>query len=70
MHPEGKVMVLKIRAEGNPGHLLQIFTMGEEKEKVGGWEFGDEVVFWKWMGNDLLAVVTRTEVFHLFYKEP
>ncbi|KAJ1548234.1 hypothetical protein HK096_008280 [Nowakowskiella sp. JEL0078] len=57
MNPAAKVIALKA------GRQLQIFNL-EMKTKVKSHEMSEEVVFWKWITNNSLGVVTATSAFH------
>jgi hypothetical protein len=66
---------LPVRADAallnNDGHtialrkdfMLQIFNI-EMKTKVDGTELREQVLFWKWIKNNILAIVTPTDVYH------
>lgn len=53
--------------ESGKGHILQIFNM-DKKEKLKHIEFPENIVFWRWVADDLLAVVTTSSVFHISLK--
>lgn len=42
---------------------LQIFNI-EMKSKMKGHTMNEDVVFWKWISLNTLALVTETSVFH------
>jgi clathrin heavy chain len=42
---------------------LKIFSI-EHKKKLKNYQIPDQVVFWKWISNNTLALVTATSVFH------
>jgi len=57
MNPKEQVLALK--AQQN----LQIFSI-EHRKKLKGYSTNDQVVFWKWISNNSLALVTPTSVLH------
>ena len=42
----------------------------EKKEKLNNLEFQDNIVFWRWVADDVLAVVTATTVYHVSIARP
>jgi len=69
MHIKENIVALKANIEGGKGHILQIFNM-EKKQKLSNIEFPDNIVFWRWVAEDLLAVVTTTSVYHVSIAKP
>jgi clathrin heavy chain len=69
MNLKENVVALKAPIEGNKGHILQIFNM-DKKEKLSNIEFAENIVFWKWVAEDILAVVTTTSVYHVSIAKP
>lgn len=67
MNPASKVIALKGKAgtEGTAASqkTLQIFNI-EMKSKMKAHIMQDDVVFWKWISPNTLALVTETSVFH------
>ncbi|XP_017540025.2 clathrin heavy chain 1 isoform X4 [Pygocentrus nattereri] len=57
MNPASKVIALKA------ARTLQIFNM-EMKSKVKAHTMTDEVMFWKWISINTIALVTDTAVYH------
>uniref|UniRef100_A0A5S6QG16 Clathrin heavy chain n=1 Tax=Trichuris muris TaxID=70415 RepID=A0A5S6QG16_TRIMR len=57
MNPVSRVLALKA------GKTLQIFNI-DMKSKVKAHTMTDEVIFWKWINVNTLALVTNTAVFH------
>ncbi|XP_066499700.1 clathrin heavy chain 1 isoform X2 [Hoplias malabaricus] len=57
MNPASKVIALKA------ARTLQIFNM-EMKSKVKAHTMTDEVMYWKWISINTIALVTDTAVFH------
>lgn len=57
MNPKEQVLALKA------GQQLQIFSI-EHKKKLKNFQMNDQVVFWKWISNNTLALVTATSVYH------
>lgn len=64
MHIKENIVALKASMEGGKGHILQIFNM-DKKQKLTNIEFPDNIVFWRWIAEDLLAVVTTASVYHV-----
>nr|BAN20627.1 clathrin heavy chain [Riptortus pedestris] len=66
MNPASKVIALKGKA-GTDGtsaqKTLQIFNI-EMKSKMKAHTMTDDVVFWKWISLNTLALVTETSVYH------
>ncbi|XP_075219017.1 clathrin heavy chain [Lycorma delicatula] len=67
MNPASKVIALKGKAgpEGSAAaqKTLQIFNI-EMKSKMKAHTMTDDVIFWKWISLNTLALVTETSVFH------
>ena len=63
MNPTSRVIALKATVPGQPGDSLQIFNL-DQKVKVKSVNFPQPVVFWKWVSNKTLGLVTATAVFH------
>lgn len=67
MNPASKVIALKGKAgnDSNPNapKTLQIFNI-EMKSKMKAHAMPDDVVFWKWISPNTLALVTETSVYH------
>ncbi|XP_064391416.1 clathrin heavy chain 1-like [Halichondria panicea] len=57
MNPASKVIALKA------GKSLQIFNI-EMKSKMKAHQMTDEIIFWKWINLNTIALVTETSVFH------
>ncbi|XP_012589734.1 PREDICTED: clathrin heavy chain 2 [Condylura cristata] len=57
MNPASKVIALKA------GKILQIFNI-EMKSKVKAYTMAEEVIFWKWVSVNTVALVTETAVYH------
>lgn len=57
MNPASKVIALKA------AKTLQIFNI-EMKSKMKSYNMPDDVVFWKWISVNTVALVTETAVFH------
>lgn len=58
MHWHKQVIALKAQQR-----TLQIFDL-EHKSKLKSATMGEDVVFWKWISIDSLALVTDNSVFH------
>lgn len=63
MHTKENIIALKAPNEGK-GHILQIFDM-DKKAKLKNIEFNENIVFWKWVNEQILAIVTTTSVYHV-----
>lgn len=57
MHPTKRIIALKA------GKQLQIFNI-ETKTKVKSYLLGEDVSYWRWIGQAELALVTEHSVFH------
>jgi clathrin heavy chain len=51
------------KTDGVDGHFIQVFNL-DTKEKLGVHQFPENVVFWRWVGARILAVITDTCVYH------
>ena len=69
MHIKDNIVALKAPMEGGKGHILQVFNM-DRKEKLSNLEFPDNIVFWRWITEDILGVVTTTAVYHVSIATP
>jgi clathrin heavy chain len=47
--------------------VLQVFDM-ESRKKLKSLEVNENIVFWKWVNNDILAYVTSSSVYHINIK--
>lgn len=74
MHPSQKILALKGRQSSLPcdpmltrdieaGRTLQIFNI-ETKQKVKSHINNEDVVFWKWISESTIGMVTETSVHH------
>ncbi|KAF8998593.1 clathrin heavy chain 1 [Cyathus striatus] len=57
MHPSQKILALKA------GRTLQIFNI-ETKQKVKSHVNNEDIVFWKWVSETTIGLVTDTAVYH------
>ncbi|EJF64173.1 clathrin heavy chain 1 [Dichomitus squalens LYAD-421 SS1] len=57
MHPHQKILALK------SGRTLQVFNM-ETKQKLKSHVNAEDIVFWKWINDSTLGMVTETAVYH------
>ncbi|EPQ56784.1 hypothetical protein GLOTRDRAFT_21533, partial [Gloeophyllum trabeum ATCC 11539] len=57
MHPHQKILALKA------GRTLQVFNI-ETKQKVKSHVNNEDIVFWKWISDSTLGLVTDTAVYH------
>lgn len=63
MNPASKVIALKGKAGIEAQKTLQIFNI-EMKSKMKAHTMTEDVIFWKWISLNTLALVTETSVFH------
>ncbi|XGW13703.1 hypothetical protein V3C99_000207 [Haemonchus contortus] len=57
MHPSAKIIALK------SGKTLQIFNI-ELKAKVKAHQNAEDIIFWKWINEKTIALVSETAVYH------
>ncbi|RDX54364.1 clathrin heavy chain [Lentinus brumalis] len=57
MHPHQKILALRA------GRTLQVFNI-ETKQKVKSHVNSEDIVFWKWINDSTLGLVTETAVYH------
>ncbi|KAE9393463.1 clathrin heavy chain [Gymnopus androsaceus JB14] len=57
MHPRQKILALKA------GRTLQIFNI-ETKQKVKSHVNNEDIVFWKWVSDATIGMVTESSVYH------
>ncbi|CAH1967948.1 unnamed protein product [Acanthoscelides obtectus] len=63
MNPASKVIALKGKAGVEAQKTLQIFNI-EMKSKMKAHTMSEDVIFWKWISPNTLALVTETSVYH------
>ncbi|XP_047097901.1 clathrin heavy chain [Schistocerca piceifrons] len=63
MNPASKVIALKGKAGVEAQKTLQIFNI-EMKSKMKAHTMAEDVIFWKWISLNTLALVTETSVYH------
>lgn len=64
MHTCKNIIVLRGRSQESPvGHFIQIFDL-DKKARLLDQHFDEDVVYWKWASDSLLAVVTTKSVWH------
>ncbi|CAH2093643.1 unnamed protein product [Euphydryas editha] len=63
MNPASKVIALKGKAGVEAQKTLQIFNI-EMKSKMKAHTMTEDVVFWKWISPNTLALVTKLSVYH------
>ncbi|EEB11299.1 clathrin heavy chain, putative [Pediculus humanus corporis] len=63
MNPASKVIALKGKAGAEAQKTLQIFNI-EMKSKMKAHAMTDDVIFWKWISLNTLALVTESSVYH------
>ncbi|OWR54911.1 clathrin heavy chain [Danaus plexippus plexippus] len=63
MNPASKVIALKGKAGVEAQKTLQIFNI-EMKSKMKAHTMTEDVVFWKWISPNTLALVTKISVYH------
>lgn len=69
MHLKENIVALKAPVEGGKGNILQIFNM-DKKQKITNIEFPESIVFWRWVADDILGVVTSSAVYHVSIAKP
>ena len=57
MHPTSQILALKA------GRQLQIFNT-EMKARIKSHTMNDDIIFWKWINNDMLGLVSESCVYH------
>eukprot|EP00013_Stygamoeba_regulata_P001571 CAMPEP_0177634934 /NCGR_PEP_ID=MMETSP0447-20121125/3632_1 /TAXON_ID=0 /ORGANISM="Stygamoeba regulata, Strain BSH-02190019" /LENGTH=1733 /DNA_ID=CAMNT_0019136687 /DNA_START=44 /DNA_END=5243 /DNA_ORIENTATION=+ len=57
MHPNSKILALKANT------LLQVYHI-EKKKKVCEFISPEPIVFWKWLNEDIIGLVSSTAVYH------
>ncbi|XP_072934301.1 clathrin heavy chain isoform X4 [Epargyreus clarus] len=63
MNPASKVIALKGKAGVEAQKTLQIFNI-EMKSKMKAHTMSEDIVFWKWISLNTLALVTKMSVYH------
>lgn len=64
MNPTSKIIALKAANPGGvAGDNLQIFNL-DAKAKLKSVQFPEQIVFWKWITDTKLGLVTVTAVYH------
>ncbi|CAH1163332.1 unnamed protein product [Phaedon cochleariae] len=63
MNPASKVIALKGKAGVETHKTLQIFNI-EMKSKMKAHTMTEDVIFWKWISPNTLALVTESTVYH------
>ncbi|XP_047033103.1 clathrin heavy chain isoform X2 [Helicoverpa zea] len=63
MNPASKVIALKGKAGVEAQKTLQIFNI-EMKSKMKAHTMTEDIVFWKWISLNTLALVTKMSVYH------
>lgn len=63
MNPTSKIIALKASVQGTSQEHLQVFNI-ELKAKVKSYQMNEQVVFWKWISQHTLGIVTATAVYH------
>eukprot|EP01053_Blabericola_migrator_P007732 Blabericola_migrator_1__7731@NODE_394_length_8993_cov_144_363433_g314_i0_p1_GENE_NODE_394_length_8993_cov_144_363433_g314_i0NODE_394_length_8993_cov_144_363433_g314_i0_p1_ORF_typecomplete_len1756_score408_30Clathrin/PF00637_20/57Clathrin/PF00637_20/2_3e12Clathrin/PF00637_20/6_6e16Clathrin/PF00637_20/5_7e13Clathrin/PF00637_20/1_2e25Clathrin/PF00637_20/5e09Clathrin/PF00637_20/2_9e15Clathrin/PF00637_20/4_9e13Clathrin_H_link/PF13838_6/1_7e16Clathrin_H_link/PF13838_6/7_5e03TPR_7/PF13176_6/0_6TPR_7/PF len=66
-NPHENVLALRGKNEGSDTHFIQVFNL-DNKAKLGEHSFDHEIVFWKWLENRCLVVITITSVYHWFLR--
>lgn len=60
---KGSLSCLAMSSLCAAGQQLQIFNI-DRKERIKACQMSEEVVFWKWISNRVLGLVTGTSVYH------
>ncbi|KAK6060771.1 clathrin propeller repeat-containing domain protein [Cooperia oncophora] len=67
MHPSAKIIALKCESLkfffSETGKTLQIFNI-ELKAKVKAHQNAEDIIFWKWINEKTIALVSETAVYH------
>lgn len=63
MNPVQKVIALKAKVPNTTQDSLQIFDL-ERKEKLKSFTMPEEVVFWKWITDSKIGLITAATVYH------
>jgi len=63
MNPKSQVLALRARDKQTGKDQLQVFNL-EMKSKLKSYVMADQVVFWRWISVNTLALVTATKVYH------
>eukprot|EP00698_Gefionella_okellyi_P003029 TRINITY_DN12851_c0_g1_i1.p1 TRINITY_DN12851_c0_g1~~TRINITY_DN12851_c0_g1_i1.p1 ORF type:complete len:1713 (+),score=451.79 TRINITY_DN12851_c0_g1_i1:76-5214(+) len=63
MNPKAQVLALRARDKATGHDQLQVFNL-EMKSKLKSFTMTDQVVFWRWISANTLALVTATKVLH------
>ncbi|SIO73338.1 clathrin, heavy polypeptide [Babesia microti strain RI] len=63
LNPTHFTICIKGHAEGVTGHYVQVFNL-EFKIMLADHKFDEFVVFWKWLSEDEIAIVTEYSVYH------
>jgi clathrin heavy chain len=63
MNPAENIIALKGATDGTPGHFVQVFNL-DSKEKLGVYQAPENIVFWKWLGPRMLALICEKDVYH------
>ncbi|CAG5047694.1 unnamed protein product [Parnassius apollo] len=63
MNPASKVIALKGKAGAEAQKTLQIFNI-EMKSKMKAHTMTEDIMFWKWISLNTLALVTKVSVYH------
>jgi clathrin heavy chain len=63
MNPVSKIIALKAASTAGSGDNLQIFNL-EAKQKLKSVLIPEQVVFWKWISDTKLGLVTGSAVYH------
>jgi clathrin heavy chain len=64
MHWTRQIIALKAKsAQGGAGCTLQIFDL-EAKQKLKSASMTEDVVFWKWISETSIGLVTDSSIYH------
>merc|ERR1719408_847604 len=63
MNPAENIIALKGSTEGTPGHFVQVFNL-DTKEKLGVYQAPENIVFWRWLGPRMIALICDKDVYH------
>lgn len=64
LHPDKLTIACRAKNPSNGAAVIQVFDLSN-KSKIGQVELNEEVGFWTWINAEILAIVTKSSVYHL-----
>lgn len=65
MNPDAKILALQAKNPKNDGQtIVQVFNF-DTRKKLSDHKFDEKIVFWTWANKTTLAIVTKTNVWHM-----